>query len=332
MPLPFILAGAALLAGGYGVKKGFDAKSDFDRAKSLTSEAKDIFDKAKDELDSTRKKTEVVLEKLGKTKLNIWSKSLVPFLESFNKIKNTEVDESDMNQLNSLLEMTPEELSDMNKTAMAMEELAVGGVAALGSGGLAGLAAYGGAQVLATASTGTAISSLSGVAATNATLAWFGGGSLATGGLGMAGGTAVLGGIVAGPVLAIGGMIMASKAEAAKEDAYANLSRAEAAAEQMSSANVATKGIGKRFKEIDAVLLKLDVSFQDALVNFHNLVNKNTDYSSYTTDDKEEVFKVVSYAKTLKNILNTQLLTEEGSLTDASQHVLEEGKNLQFNS
>lgn len=61
--------------------------------------------------------------------------------------------------------------------------------------------------LLATASTGTAISTLSGAAATNATLAWFGGGSLATGGLGMAGGTVVLGGLVAVPAIIIMGLI-----------------------------------------------------------------------------------------------------------------------------
>lgn len=44
----------------------------------------------------------------------------------------------------------------------------------------------------ATASTGTAISSLSGAAATNATLAWLGGGSIASGGGGMAAGAATL--------------------------------------------------------------------------------------------------------------------------------------------
>ncbi len=46
---------------------------------------------------------------------------------------------------------------------------------------------------LGTASTGTAISALSGAAATKATIAWLGGGALAAGGLGIAGGTAVLG-------------------------------------------------------------------------------------------------------------------------------------------
>lgn len=54
---------------------------------------------------------------------------------------------------------------------------------------------------LGSASTGTAISGLSGVAAYNATLAWFGGGALAVGGAGMAGGAAVIGGLFAVPVI-----------------------------------------------------------------------------------------------------------------------------------
>lgn len=62
------------------------------------------------------------------------------------------------------------------------------------------------------ASTGTAIASLSGAAATNATLAWLGGGSLAAGGGGIAAGSAVLGGIVAIPALAITGLFSHLKA------------------------------------------------------------------------------------------------------------------------
>lgn len=57
--------------------------------------------------------------------------------------------------------------------------------------------------LVGSASTGTAISTLSGVAATNATLAWFGGGALAAGGAGMAGGTLVLGGVALAPVVAV---------------------------------------------------------------------------------------------------------------------------------
>ena len=76
-----------------------------------------------------------------------------------------------------------------------------------GVGSLAGVAAiYGTMSLIATfgtASTGTAISSLGGAAATNATMAWLGGGSLAAGGSGTAVGAVILSGgvlIVAGAV------------------------------------------------------------------------------------------------------------------------------------
>lgn len=77
-----------------------------------------------------------------------------------------------------------------------------GGVAGVGIGGavvaLGPTAAMGVATTFGVASTGTAISSLSGAAATNAALAWLGGGALATGGGGMVAGEAFL--ALAGPI------------------------------------------------------------------------------------------------------------------------------------
>ncbi|WP_394838639.1 hypothetical protein LVJ94_17230 [Pendulispora rubella] len=71
------------------------------------------------------------------------------------------------------------------------------------AGASTALGAWSLVATLGSASTGTAISSLSGAAAMNATLAWFGGGSLAAGGLGMTAGMAVVGGIVAVPAAAV---------------------------------------------------------------------------------------------------------------------------------
>lgn len=94
---------------------------------------------------------------------------------------------------------------------------------ALGGAGAGSAVAVGSwsiVSLLGTASTGTAISTLSGVAATNATLAWFGGGALAAGGAGMAGGTAVLGGLAVLPV--IGFMSWHSRAKAEKVETETN--------------------------------------------------------------------------------------------------------------
>lgn len=69
--------------------------------------------------------------------------------------------------------------------------VATGGIVVASAGTIA--AAAGSAGLLGTASTGTAISTLSGAALESAALAKIGGGALAVGGSGMAGGTTVIG-------------------------------------------------------------------------------------------------------------------------------------------
>ena len=69
------------------------------------------------------------------------------------------------------------------------------------AGGLAAVGSWTLVSMFGSASTGTAIASLSGVAAHNSILAWFGGGAIAAGGGGMAAGTLTLGAIAVVPIL-----------------------------------------------------------------------------------------------------------------------------------
>ena len=125
-------------------------------------------------------------------------------------------------------EIAPHELAKIEQqnaqlTAMAGGSLATG----LTVGAVSAIGAYGIAGAVGTASTGTAIVSLSGAAATNATLAALGGGALAAGGLGMAGGAAVLTGVFALPVLAgiaVGAEVVGSKAERRADGVVADIS------------------------------------------------------------------------------------------------------------
>lgn len=87
-------------------------------------------------------------------------------------------------------------------TADAANRQALAGVAGSISGAAATAGFFGIASAFGTASSGTAIGSLSGAAFTNASLAWLGGGSVAAGGGGMAVGSAILTGGVT--VLIIG--------------------------------------------------------------------------------------------------------------------------------
>lgn len=88
---------------------------------------------------------------------------------------------------------------DYNSVIKKESALGAGGVGlGVSVAALGPTAAMGVATTFGVASTGTAISALSGAAATNAALAWLGGGALAAGGGGMAAGEAFL--AMAGPV------------------------------------------------------------------------------------------------------------------------------------
>ena len=88
----------------------------------------------------------------------------------------------------------------------------IGGLAAVGSWSLV--------TMLGSASTGAALSGLYGTAATNATLAWFGGGALAAGGGGVAAGVMTLGAIVAAPLVAFTVYKTHSKASEVEEQIH----------------------------------------------------------------------------------------------------------------
>jgi uncharacterized protein YaaW (UPF0174 family) len=83
-------------------------------------------------------------------------------------------------------------------TNECVNKVSGGALAGIGIGALGPVALTTAVSTFGTASTGVAISSLSGAAATNATVAWIGGGSIASGGAGIAGGKALL--ALAGPI------------------------------------------------------------------------------------------------------------------------------------
>ena len=159
MPLPLLLVGAtAVAAAGWGVKKGIDAKSDFDAAESINENAQEIFDKAKRSLEECQEETQSRLESLGRQKALLFEEALIPFVEMFSRIKN--VDFKDMDIPDDNIQITSGEILEIRDAAIRMEKVVGGAAGALGSGALAGLAAYGSVG-LASASTGTAIAGLS---------------------------------------------------------------------------------------------------------------------------------------------------------------------------
>lgn len=323
MPLPLLIAGAAVILGGYGVKKGFDAKNDYNRAENYNNEAKQIYDDAVKALNISRDNANKSLTHLGELKYSLGSKDFKKFHEvwlSISKKYPKELEDFLNGRGNTNIKtLSKEVLKKINQNKLETSDLISGGVAALGSGGVVGLAAYGGVGLLGTATTGTAIGSLGGVAATNATLAWLGGGSLASGGLGVAGGTAVLGGIVLGPVLAVGGMILASKAEEAKEKAKENREKARLASKEMKLAETQAKAIETSCDIISSTIKRLLPEFQKSILN---TLTSNKD------NVRESAMIMLGYFEVLHSIYSTGALNNDGT---ANKEIVSYAQSMQKN-
>lgn len=275
MPVPFLLAGAAAVAGLTGVVKGGQAISNNSKAKEIIEKAERKYNRAKDSLEEQRNVTSYDLERLGETKLYSWSNDIGRFISVFKQFKKVEIEGNP--NLNEKLKMKITDMGSLGKMEVASlkaTEVMKAGVSSLGAGALAGIASYGGAMMFASASTGTAIATLSGAAATNATLAWFGGGSLAAGGLGMAGGTAVLGGIVAGPVLAVAGFVMAAKSEENLANAKKTESEVNVAVAKMNTMKEVMEKISDISDDYNSFIIAFSERYQPFIHQINDIYNR----------------------------------------------------------
>jgi hypothetical protein len=262
------------------------------------------------------------LQDLGAEKLFVLSNSVTAFLDTFTKIKN--VDFADSEGLSELTKFHIDEtsFSKIGELGHFAASIAAGSIAGVAGGALTALGAYSAAATFATASTGTAISTLSGAAATNATLAFFGGGSLATGGLGMAGGTVVLGGLVAGPALLVMGIITGATAGKGLEEAKSHAAEADVICAQLEMGAVQCIAIRRRTYMFHNLLARLDADFLPLIHAMEEIVEKQgIDYAKYSIENRKVIASAAATAISIKAVLDTPILTADGALTEASEKV-----------
>lgn len=157
------------------------------------------------------------------------------------------------------------------------------------------------ATTFGTASTGTAISALSGAAATNAALAWLGGGALAAGGGGMVAGQALL--ALAGPIgWGLAGTSLALsvwfairkklKIQESKKDEIARMKNCVEALREL-------KG---KIDQISIETAGLFDGIQNSLLFCNSM--RGLDYTSFSNEQKEALGALVNNTKALSALLN----------------------------
>jgi|GEM_PF-1066598 len=206
MPLPLILGIGAAAAGALGVGTGVHGAVKMKDANDTMKTSQRHHKENIDYFEKENKLATYEMDCLGKKELEILS-SLNDFATIFEQIHNRPVFKEYQKNGVTIPTYDPEEIKQVSVGAGVL----LGGLGGAAMGTAGGFAAAGATlaavTALGTASTGTAIASLSGVAATNATLAALGGGSIAAGGGGMALGSTILGAATLGAGVMIGGII-----------------------------------------------------------------------------------------------------------------------------
>ncbi|KLI14057.1 hypothetical protein SZ40_12750 [Brachyspira hyodysenteriae] len=324
MPIPFILGAIAIGTAAAGVGAGVKGFINNSEANDINALANSTIDTAKDNLDKSREATFYSLEALGREKIYVFDVSIKRFIDSFEKLKNVDISDSvGIDEINKL-KFDKAYFDELKESSLQVTSMLAGGIGGVGAGALAAFGAYSATMAFGAASTGTAIASLSGVAATNATLAFLGGGSLAAGGLGMAGGMAVLGGLVAGPALAVMGFVTLGASSKKLDDAYSNLAEANKISEELETLRVSTNFIRRRAQMFERLLIRVDSLYSKAIDNLEEVIDEfGTDYSSYSEDAKKVVASNIKLTQTIKAILDTPILTDNGSISEESTRLLE---------
>ncbi len=294
MPLPFILAGVALAAAGYGVKKGIDALDADCEADEFIKKAENLKEEAKRKVDSAQSSRNQALVRLGKKKLHVLSHTVSNFLDHFHRLNRSRI----------TIGTKDTDMQDIQKQVLGARNL----LNQLNTNGIDGDSALG------------VIAGCGGLGASSFTAGAIMGGGLAASGLA---GMAVVGGLLAAPALAILVAISADEMEKKRDDAKAYCSQVEVAvkkADVMVDQFQAVRKMADLFIEQITRFEKLFFSLSiDAITT---MKKHHYDTSRYNQKEKDQLCVTVSTLSTLSAFLKVPIMDEHQKLNEKAQNAL----------
>ncbi len=292
MPLPFILGGLALVAAGYGVKKGIDALDADCEADEFIKKAESLKEEATKKAESAESDCRRAFMRFGEKKLHVLSHTVSNFLGHFHRLNRSRIAIEGIN-----MQDIQGQVSDARKITNQLNANGIDVDSVLGV--FAGFGSLG-------------ISSFT-------TGAILGGGLSASGLAGMA----VIGGLVAGPALAILGAMSADEMEEKLEKAKAYYSQVEEAVKKADVIIDQFQAIEKMAKLFTRQITKCDALFfslsQDAIAT---MKKHNYDTSRYNQKEKDQLCVAVSTLMTLSAFLKAPIMDEHQKLNKKAKDAL----------
>lgn len=184
-----------------------------------------------------------------------------------------------------------------------------GVVASAAVGGGVNVATTTAVASLGAASTGAAISGLSGAAAQSATLAWLGGGALSAGGGGVALGATVLNVVAIGPALLLGGFVAKGQGKKAITKAMEKQAEVEIAIAELDAMKTLLDSVETRVNELRSVLSSLVSQALDALETLEFA-------EPFVAAEHAELFQLaLLLVKAVKEVALAPVLDSDGNLS-----------------
>ncbi|RKV61921.1 sortase [Helicobacter pylori] len=292
MPLPFILAGVALATAGYGVKKGIDVLDADCEADEFIKKAEVLKEEATKRLESAQSDCKLAFARFGEKKLRVLSHSVPNFLDHFHRLKRSTITIKGIN-----MQDIQRQVSDARNLPNQLNANGIDGDSAPG-----------------------VIAGCVGLGASSFTTGAILGGGLAASGLA---GMTVIGGLVAGPALAILGALSADEMEKKRDDAKAYCSQVEAAVKKADAMIDNLQAVRKMADLFTRQITKIDVLFfslsQDAIAT---MKKHNYNVSRYNQKEKDQLSVTVSTLFSLSAFLKVPIMDKHQKLTEKAKNAL----------
>ena len=309
MAVPIILAiiGITTAAGGsaLGIRGGVKMKSANDtmkKAETIQKNAITVFAEKSE-------KTIALMDCLGKQELKLLN-TFQKFSDIMEKIQGRPEFKTIVKENVGMIKFEPEEL----KTVSTGAGVLLGGLGGAVAGTAGGFAAAGATtsamMVFGTAATGVEISALSGVAATNATLAALGGGAIAAGGGGMALGSALLGGATLGVGLMFGGLIFNITGSKLDDDAHKALEQAKKTEEDVQKIVHFYNDLSTSVEAFGRTMAAIGNRYISYLEKVNQIVNKagKSQWEQFDDEEKLIIQNTVLLVGIIYNMCKIQLV------------------------
>lgn len=128
------------------------------------------------------------------------------------------------------------------------------------------------------------------------------------------------------PTFSLMTAILQMKSQTALNNAKANYEKAKVYRAQAKSIGLALKAIFLRCGQMYNLLEQLDSYFSKSVSSLCKIIKSSgTNWTKYTPEQQKDIYLCVQIAQTVKIVMDTSLLTDDGELNEKSEAMLAQG-------